>query len=183
MSSLVVGPNTNGLASAGIGYDPWITVDGSISTINPQYLPGDFNSALADYANVYDPSADMGALGYSQTVNGIQVIPGAPGWDPSNPALAGIYQSMQQGMASFDAVQNAIASEAPLNQTAPGSTSSQISSSSVGLASSKTEATIAPTSTSNTTDSISNSEHCSRYRVDISADGVKYWRKFVNSDL
>jgi hypothetical protein len=45
--------------------------------------------------SAYNAANNAAASGVSQLVNGVQVIPGAPGWDPNNPALQSIYTGMQ----------------------------------------------------------------------------------------
>ena len=54
--------------------------------------------------SAYNPSNNAAAAGASQTVNGVQVIPGAPGWDPNAPGLQDIYNGMQSTWNALDSM-------------------------------------------------------------------------------
>ena len=44
----------------------------------------------------YDPSAGAASRGVSQVVDGVQIIPNAPGWDPNAPQLEEIYAGIRR---------------------------------------------------------------------------------------
>jgi len=45
--------------------------------------------------SVYDPANDAAVTGESQFSNGVQLIPGGPGWNPDAPGLQSIYSGIQ----------------------------------------------------------------------------------------
>jgi hypothetical protein len=88
------GWNANSSALQGIYSGIQSTWDNEASLITPQNNQS--STGTNNWSNSpYDAANGAAAQGVSQLVNGVQVIPGAPGWDPNNPSLQSVYAGMQ----------------------------------------------------------------------------------------
>lgn len=48
--------------------------------------------------SVYDPANHAAKRGVSHRVNGIQLVPNAPGWDPNAPGLNSLYREIRASL-------------------------------------------------------------------------------------
>jgi hypothetical protein len=88
------GWNANSSALQGIYLGIQSTWDGQEGMAVPQNVQSSMGTNnWTD--SPYNPASGAGARGVSHLVDGVQVIPGAPGWDPGNPALSSAYAGMQ----------------------------------------------------------------------------------------
>ena len=63
---------------------------------------GDCAPHLTWHCSAYDPANQAWKTGTSHVVNGIQLIPNAPGWDPNAPGLQAIYDEIRATWAKLD---------------------------------------------------------------------------------